>query len=86
MDIGIEAEVDLDELMGHILRSVDPNAVIDSMLDHLLVRNKDRDEALCRNLIRRINICLKKEHPSLKILIQTSPSSGPDDEEEEEEE
>ena len=63
MDIGIEAEVDLDELMGHILRSVHPNAVIDSMLDHLLDGAEDRDEALCRNLIRRINTRLKEEHP-----------------------
>ena len=63
MDIGIEAEVDLDELMGHILRSVHPNAVIDSMLDHLLDGDEDRDEALCRNLIRCINTRLKEEHP-----------------------
>ena len=90
MDIEIEAEIDLDELMGQIVRSVDPSRVIDSMLDHLLVRNKDRDEALCRNLIRRINICLKKEHPSLKILIHNFslewPLEGEEEEEEEEEE
>ena len=93
MDIGIEAEIDLDELMGQIVRSVDPSRVIDSMLDHLFGHGSrhgsrhDNDEALCRRLISQINTRLNEEYPSdppLTILIKPLP--WPDDEEEEEEE
>ena len=68
MDIEIEAEIDLDELMGQIVRSVDPSSVIDSMLDHLLGYHdftgaRSKDEALCRRLISQINTRLKEEYP-----------------------
>ncbi len=90
MDIGIEAEIDLDELMGQIVRSVDPSSVIDSMLDHLLGYHdltgaRSKDEALCRRLISQINTRLKEEYPPPYVAAGAAEEEEEDDDDDDDE-